>query len=154
MLFRMNHEHECERSQKLSAWLDRELDAESSRELESVLHRDPELQEQAAELRALDKALAQWPAPPVSPDLRPAVLSRVRKDMTAGVWQRMRSVWSDLVQTAGWAAAGVTVGLILLTAWNGPQRIPAESSEEMAIAMMMPQNIVATADNTSQEENE
>lgn len=154
MLFRMNHEHECERSQRLSAWLDCELDAESSRGLVEELRHDPELREQVEELRELDKALAQWPAPPVSPDLRSAVLARIRKDLAASIWRRMRSVWGDLATTAGWAAAGVMVGFILMTAWNRPQGISSESSEELAIAMMTPQNIVATADNTSQEEIE
>lgn len=154
MLFRANHEQDDERARRLSVWLDRELDAETSRALEEELRRDVELQERVEELRELDTALAQWPAPPVTPDLRPAVLARVRAERHAGLWRRIGSVWGDLATTVGWATAGVLFGFILMTGWQGQPRTSAEASEEMALTMMMPQNAAPMADTPAIEGSE
>lgn len=154
MLFKTDHDHDDGRSQQLSAWLDRELDAESARELEAELCRDTELRDEVEELRELDKALAKWPAPSVTPDLRPAVLARIRKDLAASIWQRMRLVWSDLATTAGWAVAGVMVGFILMTRMDPGTHagVQARSNEtEIMITMTMPQEVATPADYSPEE---
>ncbi|MCE5231099.1 hypothetical protein LLG95_16095 [bacterium] len=146
MFHTKDHDHDGGRSRQISAWIDCELDAESSRELEEQMRHDPELRGEVESLRELDKALAQWPAPPVTPDLRPAVLARIRKEKSAGVWRRLCDGWGDLATTAGWATAGLLAGFILMSQFPARPKASPSSDSEVMITMMIPQDAPAPSD--------
>lgn len=146
-------EQDSRQSLRVSKWLDRELDADSSRELESQMTVDPGLRREADELRGLDAALAQWPAPDKTPDLRPAVLAHVRRERSASIWHKMLAGWSELAAMAGWAAAGMIVGFIWLAQIHAPARtvVTPATDTEVVVSMMMPQDIASLSEDPSAE---
>lgn len=140
-------DHHSRQSLQVSKWLDRELDAETSRELEHRMDEDAGLRREADEFRRLDEALAQWPAPEQTPDLRPAVLARIRRERSASIWHRMLVGWSEIAAMAGWAAAGMIVGFIWLSQLHAPVHTAADSVDsEVVVTMMMPQDVVGAGD--------
>ncbi len=140
------HDHNPEDLARLSAWLDGELDAAADEQLEARLEREPALRGQAGQLEALDRLLADWPAPAHIPDLRPAVLARVEASLEP--WHRRLWMlpWRHLAPTAGWAMAGVLAGFMMLPLMPQHRTMAQAANEDMMLSMTLPRELVLISD--------
>ncbi|RMF71556.1 MAG: hypothetical protein D6738_13605, partial [Acidobacteria bacterium] len=94
-------------AERISAWLDGELDAGEAAWVERLIARDPDARALADDLRALGEALRRERLPEVPADLRAAIAARLPRTAGRG-WRR-----ALLVHAAGTAAAALLVGLAL-----------------------------------------
>jgi anti-sigma factor RsiW len=109
----------------LSAWLDGELAADRAAEVGRLVAEDPAWLAAHEELRAVDAALGDWPAPQPRADLAERVIQHCR---AAG---RRRQV----VRVAAWlapAAAAAAILLIVVAAMNRTTPTPPEGHVPVA----------------------
>lgn len=110
-------------ARQISAWFDGEVSPDTVAELERRCSQDSAARSEYAAVEAIDRMLGEWPAPDQTPDVRMAVLERIRGE-NPGTYP---STHEALRWVAG-LAGGMVAGWLLLMAISvmGPDQASAD----------------------------
>lgn len=75
--------------ERISAWLDGELDARQSAEVAARVQRDPAWSAAAEEFRRVGALLEYWQAPPLRRDLTDTIVAKARSRRQLPTWVRL-----------------------------------------------------------------
>lgn len=75
--------------ERISAWLDGELDARQSAEVAARVQRDPAWSAAAEEFRRVGTLLEHWQTPPLRRDLTDAIVAKARSRRQLPTWVRL-----------------------------------------------------------------